>query len=59
MDGPEFKPQWEQGFLHPSKSAPWPTKSPVPWVLEVSFGMNEPGCGIDHPPNRVLRVKKE
>jgi len=59
LDGLEFKPQWEQGFLHPSGSVPWPTKPPVHWVLEVSFGMNGPGCDIDHPLHLVLRVKKE
>ena len=51
-------PSWGGGrdFLHPSRLALGPTQPPVLWVLARFSGVQQPGCGGDHPPPSIAKV---
>ena len=55
--GIEFR--WRRDFPHLSRPALGPTQPPIQWVAGLSWGVNSPWCGVDHPSLLAPGLKKE
>ena len=58
LDGPGVESRWVRDYPHPSRLALGPTYPPIEWLPGLSWGVKQPGRGIDHPPPYSAKVKE-
>jgi hypothetical protein len=54
LDVPGIESHWRRDIPHPSR----PVLVPTQWVPGLSWGVNQPRCGDDHPPSSSAEVKE-
>lgn len=59
LNGLGFKPKCGYSIPYVFRQAPRPAQPPVHWILGLFSGGKETGVWLDHPPNIVMRLKKE